>query len=289
LLSPSKPPKAIRSGSGLGDAIYLQSAARHLAERGQPLEVCSDWPDVFRPLGDLVTVGPYRRERIDIKAHYVMRKGNPRTDQFQDVCIAAGIREPVEFKLGWQPLNRELVARVRWGGKPVVVVQLPRKPFDRRDGFGATLLPDCNIIQQAIDRIRPRAKVVLIGKGDALYRFSGIDLDLSNRTSVTDLLDVATVADGFLGYVSFLVPLAESQSKPALIVWSRRGLTDKHEFVRQITPEKIFHRASSHAIFDDCSDGDIAFAVGAFCDQIGCGAAIPQQARGDRRVRAGRP
>lgn len=276
--------RSIRSGSGLGDSIYLQSAVRHLAQR-EEIEVCSDWPEVFWPLSRCkkVVVKPFRRD-VDIRAHYAMRKGVRATDQFQDVCIAAGIKGPVKFELGWTPINRELIERIRYGGKPVVIVQLPRRPFDRKDGFGTELLPDCNVIQAAIDLIKPAAKIVQIGKGDALHRFSGIDVDLANNTSVSDLLDVAAAADGFLGYVSFLVPLAESLNKPALMVWSRAGLDSRHEFIRQITPEKIFHRASSHAIIDDCAADQLAAAAAAFHRQIATGAMVQREIGGDRRL-----
>lgn len=275
--------KSIRSGSGLGDSIYLQSAVRHLAQQ-EPIEVLSNWPDVFRPLGKRVTVSPFRRDHVDIRAHYVMRKAIPHTDQFQDVCIAAGIRSPVEFKLGWVPRNQAIARRVRGdGAHPVIAVQLPRRPFDRTDGFGAELLPNCAVIQSVIDRIGKRARFVLVGKGDALYPFNGIDLDLSNQTSVSDLLDVAASVDGFLGYVSFFVPLAESMNKPALFVWSRRGLDSPTPFLNQITPRKILHRATSHAVIDDEPD---EATVDQFLAAVTSGRAVSGQAGGTGRVRA---
>lgn len=276
--------KSIRSGSGLGDSIYLQSAVRHLVDRGEEIEVCSNWPDVFRPLASRVKVSPFRRDHVDIRAHYAMRKHIPHTDQFQDVCIAAGIRGPVDFRLGWVPRNAKLCNTVRQAGKPVIAVQLPRRPFDRTDGFGAELLPDCNVIQAAIDRIGRRATFVQLGKGDALHRFSGINIDMSNGTSVSDLLDLASAADGFLGYVSFFVPLAESLKKPALFIWSRRGLDSPTPFINQITPKKILHRASSlHAVDNE----PFAAVVDQFLGQVAGRGQVQGQDRGDRRLGAG--
>ncbi len=137
-------------------------------------------------------------------------------------------------------------------GKPVLVVQLPRSPMGRTDGFGAELLPDCRVIQKLIDRARETHTVVQVGAGAALFKFEGIDLDLANGTTVAEMLDVAAVADRFLGYVSFLVPLAESFNKPALFVWSRAGLdTRQHLYVRQITPKKVLHKPSSRFVIDD--------------------------------------
>lgn len=244
--------KAIRCGRGFGDSLYLQSVVRHLLEKGSPrLRVKSDWPDVFRPLGRRVEVVPFSRSQIDILAHYSMRKGVIGTTQFQDCCITAGIREPVELRLDWEVTNQGIIDAVKAPGKPVLVVQLPRTPMGRTDGFGASLLPDCRAIQRLIDRARPDHTIVQIGAGKPLFQFTGIDIDLANKTGVAETIDVASAADRFLGYVSFLVPLAESFGKPAVFVWSRRGLKDAHQYVRQITPQKILHAPTSSAVMDD--------------------------------------
>lgn len=260
---------AVRAGMGLGDSLYLQSVVRHLILQGHRVEACSKWPDVFRPLGDRVKVSPFRRDHIDRLAHYAQRKAQP-TDQFRDCCIQAGILEPVELRLDWQrtgSLAGEVIAAA--GGRPLVLVQLPRFPMDRRDGYGIELLPDCRVIQRAIDLIGRRAFTVQVGSGAPLYRFGGLDLDLAGGTTVADLLDLASAAAGFLGYVSYFVPLAESFSRPAMFVWSRRGLQSKTDYIRTITPQKILHRGSSRWVMDDCAEATLAEAVNAFCDEAG--------------------
>lgn len=257
-----------RGGSGLGDAIYLQSVAKHWVERGHRVEVCSAWPDVFLPLGDRVDVAPFRRDRIDRLAHYAQRRAAVGSTQFEDCCIQAGITETVDLRIDWQPRNVELVERLSSVGRPVIVLQMPRAPFGRTDGFGAEFLPDCRAIQRIIDRVGTCGYFVQIGMGSALYQFSGVDLDLTNQTSVSDVLDVGYAAHGFLGYCSFIIPLAESFSKPVLLVWSRRGLNSPHEVVRQMTPQKILHRASSRYVVDDWPDADITRSADALYEQI---------------------
>lgn len=247
---------------GLGDALYVQAVARHIIRtRGERLTVCTSWPDVFRPLGDAVRIAPFRRQGINYLAHYSARKQFAHTDQFEDCCIAAGITDPVDLRLDWTLEDRELADRLRAPGKPVILVQLPRAPMGRTDGFGAELLPDCRRIQDAINIIGNAATVVQVGHGAPLFRFSGIDIDLTDRTTVPQLLDVASIADGFLGYVSFFVPLAESFGKPGLFVWSRRGLKGTHPYIQSITPDKILHRATSRSVFDDCSGIEMEQAV----------------------------
>ena len=68
----------------------------------------------------------------------------------------------------------------------------------------------------------------------------------------------------FVGYCSFVVPLAESLNKPALLVWARRGLRAGHPYIRAITPEKILQKpATSRFVIDDASDAQINEAADA--------------------------
>lgn len=262
--------KSIRCGRGLGDSIYLQSVVRHLVRtRKMRLRVMSDWPDVFLPLGDAVEVAPFSRQGVSITAHYSMRKSQKGTTQFEDCCRAAGIVEPVEMKLDWPAPSGRLVDEVRAPGKPIVCVQMARNPMGRTDGFGRELLPDCNAIQRVIDALRAVATIVQIGAGTPLFRFSGVDVDLGNRTTVRELIDVAAIADGFLGYCSFLLPLAESLDKPALLVWSSKGLKSGNPWVAQVTPGKLLHKRTSTWIRDDAGHEQFEQTVGAFRDVLG--------------------
>lgn len=238
--------KSIRGGSGLGDSLYVQAIARHLLRRGERrLQVCSDYPDLFKPLADKVEVVPHRRIGVDIHATYTMRKHCADTDQFRDCCISAGIREPVELRIEWQS------DKAIESNKPIVCVQLPRLPMGRTDGFGADVMPDCGAIQRIIDRLADRVTLVQIGKGEPTYRFNGIDMDFANQTSVEGMMDIAACAAGFIGFCSFMVPLAESLGRPGLFVWSSKSRTSKDLFVRQITPRKVLHSRQSSAIYDN--------------------------------------
>jgi hypothetical protein len=244
--------RSIRCGRGLGDSIYLQSVVRHmLLKGGLSMQVASDYPAVFWPLGRRVHVVPFTR-RVDIVAHYVMRKQITTTTQFQDCCIRAGIEDAAELRLDWTVTNPDLHARIRETGRPVLVVQMPRSPMGRTDGFGKTLLPDCRAIQRLIDERRDTHHVVQIGAGRPLFNFRGLHVDMANRTTVAELIDIVHAADECLGYPSFLVPLAESLDKPALFVWSARGLRDGQPFIRAITPQKLLHKpATSRFVIDE--------------------------------------
>ena len=233
---------------GLGDALYVQSIARHWVEEGQKIQVCSSWCEVFSQIP--VEVTPFTRLGVDRVAHYTMRKGHSGTTQFQDCCISAGIRRPIDLRLDWKRTTDPELPK----GKPIVVVALPRTPMGRTDGFGLEVLPDCRAIQRVIDALKGKATVVQIGKGEPLFKFDGIDVDLANKTTVSELLDVASLADGFLGYCSYLIPLAESFNKPGIYVWSRKIQKAAQTFVKQMTPSKVIHRANGRWIWDDATD-----------------------------------
>lgn len=259
---------SVRGGAGLGDAIYIQSIVRHFVEQGHKVEVCTAWPDVFRPLDGKVVYSAFRRKPIDKLAHYATRRGAVGTTQFEDACITAGITKPIDLRIDWNPVSVSLVQKLTASGKPVVVVQMPRAPFGRTDGKYTEFLPDCRRVQQAIDALRGLAFLVQVGKGEPSYRYSGIDLDLRDATNVTDVIDIGYVADAFLGQCSFIIPLAESFRKPALLVWSRRGLKSQHEVIRQMTPKKILHRETSRHVVDDCNDQELREAVDALLEKV---------------------
>ena len=259
--------RSIRGGMGIGDAIYLAAVVRHMVASGERLEVCTAWPEVFAAYAARIELSPFRRSPIDILAHYSRRR-NWRTRQFEDVCIQAGIKGPVDLRLDWEITDPGLARRLLEPGLPVVLVQMPRAPMGRTDGIGHELLPDCRRLQEVISALRGRALIVQVGAGRPLFHFSGIDVDLRDQTTVSQLIDAASVASGMLGYVSFIVPLAEALLKPALLVWARRGLRSSTGFVRQITPAKILERASSLHVVDNCSTDELSAATERFLDAI---------------------
>lgn len=252
--------RSVRSGKGLGDSLYLQGVARHFVGLGySPFEVCSNFPDVFRPLEGRVRVVPFRRNTVDRVAHYISRKGLKNTHQFEDCCQSAGITSRVEFVLDWDVVNVSLADRLLWSGRKIAVVPLPRYPMDRPDGYGLELLPNCDVLQQAVDILRDRGYLVVqVGKGQSLYTLKNIDIDLANTTTVADVIDTFWVADLVLGYCSFAAPLAECLNKHSLFVWSSRGLESQNDFIRLITPRKILGNPRSKTIVDTCNQEELA-------------------------------
>lgn len=264
--------KTIRCGRGLGDSLYLQGVVRYLVEQGQRLHVMTDWPDIFKQYGDKIEIKPFTRERIDIIAHYTLRKRFKETTQFKDCCVQAGITENVDFKLDWNVQNTNLTNLIKKNanGKPILIVEMPRMPMNRTDNFAVELLPNKKVLQFVFDLLKPHYYTVLIGHGKSLYDYSGIDYDLRDKTTVSDLIDVASISDAIYGYCSFAVPLAESLNKKALFVWANKGLNSVEQFIRTITPSKILHKDTSSFVIDHWSEEKLTEKVNEFLRQGIC-------------------
>jgi hypothetical protein len=248
--------KTIRAGRGLGDAIYLQSVVRHFVQKEQNLTVCTDWQDVFLPLRDKVKFMPFTRQNIRIIAHYSARKSFKDTTQFKDCCVQAGINEPVELKIDWVQINKQLIESIKTD-KPLLVVALPRAPMGRNDRFAIDLLPKKDIYQLAVDILKEKYTILQIGAGKPIYNLENIEIDLTDKTSVTDLFDIASVADGFLGYCSYIIPLAESFNKKGLYIWANKGLKSAEQYINTITPKKILEHSNSKYFIDNWDEPKI--------------------------------
>jgi hypothetical protein len=252
----------MRSGFGLGDAIYLRPIAEHFVRGGADVTVMSEHPEVF--IGAGVEVQPFTRQGINVMAHYSLSRASPYT-QFEDMCRAAAI-PTVPLAFHWEARNQALVNDVetRAAGRPVVLVHGGREPFGRTDGLGLQMVPERAAFDAALACVGD-CLTVGIGKADPIYRLP-VELDLHGKTSVSDLLDLALTSSGVIGQCSFAVPLAEVFDKPLLTVWA--GRPPGHHVLRQITPKKILHKRSSSYVMDTWDVGAITNGALKFREQI---------------------
>lgn len=240
----------IRSGRGLGDALYLRPVAEHFVRLGGQVRVCCDYGDVFEDSGAYVE--PFVRSGVTHVAHYVAGKGNLNTTQWQDVCASAGVGEiPLSFR--WRIRNQALVDEIRGlaNGRPIVMVNGGRHPMGRVDGFANEMLPARAAFASVLGALRD-CYVVEVGKGEKLYSLP-FDLNLCNKTMVAELLDIASIANGLVGQCSFMIPMAEAFDKPLVAVWAARGLESRELFIRRCTPSKILSKPSSRFVMDNWS------------------------------------
>lgn len=238
----------IRGGSGLGDSLYVRPVAEQFVRAGRQVTVMSDYPEVFS--GAALRVEPFTRSGCNKIAHYSIRRNCPETNQWQDICISAGV-ENLALSFRWEIKNtlltRDLLAMA--AGKPVVMVNGGRPPMGRADGYAREMLPTRDAFDAALLALED-CFTVEVGKGNEIYPLSA-DVDLADRTSPADLLDIASISAGLVGQCSFMIPLAEALDKPLLVVWAAQGLISGTEFIRQCTPQKILSKASSRYVMDN--------------------------------------
>ncbi len=96
--------------------------------------------------------------------------------------------------------------------------------MDRTDEYAQYLFPDCSVIDYALSVLRKHFHIVQVGKGKPRYLLENIDTDLSNKTTVSDVLDLAKGCSGMVGQLGNMIPLAESFDKKCLAVWAAKGL-----------------------------------------------------------------
>lgn len=259
---------AVRCASGLGDSVYLRPVVDHLAARGEEVVALSDYPEVF--IGARCKVEPYRRDRVDVVAHYVTGKANPATTQWQDVCRAARIPEDTPLAFAWAVRNHALVERVRReaAGRPVVLVHGGRVPMARTDGFGMELLPREEAFSAAVAGLAGACRVGIGGEG-SVYPVE-VDVDLRGSTTVSDLLDLFRSCDGVLAQCSFAVPMAEVFDRPLLVVWSVAGLESRVLYIRQVTPQKILQKPDSRYLLDCLPHEAITAGARGFLGDLAC-------------------
>lgn len=250
----------IRGNSGIGDAIYTRAVVEHFIRKGERVTVCSNHPDVF--LGLDCTVEPFRRDKVDKAAVYTTRKKFTDTNQWQDVCITAGVPRETPLTITWARRNHALVdnLRRRAEGRALVLVHGGRTPMGRKDGFGKELLPKQCAFEAVLGCVRD-CFIVRVGHGPE-YPLP-VNADLNGQTSVADLLDLGQACDAVVGQCSLAIPLAEGFDKPAMFVWAAAGLKAAHAYIRQITPEKILSKTSSAFVMDNWTNEQIRAEVDA--------------------------
>ena len=264
--------KAIRSGNGVGDNLYLQAIVKHLIKTTPyKYRVHTRYPSLFVQFGGRVEIKPFQRENIDIVAHYTNRKGRPGTTQFQDMCENAGIKEPVSLTLDWKVGNRGLIERIRGhaNGKKLLLVQLPRETFGRNDGYGRELMPDYSVMDRIVGHLVSKHNyfAVQIGCGKVEYRLKNISYDLAEKTQLEEVFDLSSAADLFIGQTSFFIPLSECFDKKCIIVWSSKGLKSPTAFLSSVTPQKILHKKTCKAVTDDSNFEKIKSEVDEFLNE----------------------
>lgn len=259
--------KRIRGGSGLGDAVYLRPVAEHFVRQGFDVYVLSIHEDVF--IGSGAKAMMFEKQLAHVVAHYAHARTVLTTTQYQDMLQSAQLPKDLPLKFDWPVRNTALIEHLkkRAAGRKIVVVHGGRHPFGRSDGLGMEILPERSGFDSVLGHLNGRHFKVRVGKGSTFYNLPS-DMDLHDKTTVSDVLDVIASCDGVITQCGFPIPMAEVFGKPVLGVWSARGLASKQAIVPTVTPKKILTALTSTFIVDNWDSDSIREVTGAFCQLV---------------------
>jgi len=231
----------LNASKGLGDAIYLRAAVLHVL-KSEPVTVYTRWPEVFFDLPIKVRGIECIAEADDLRSvAYSMRA--PMTEcMFDARCRVAGLEPPIEMRLDWPIRNSALVDSVREqaAGRQVIVYQ-PQKVD--------LLSPAARPFRYAVaglDGFRVKIGREPYVTDDALP----CELDLLNKTSVLDAIDLCASADRMFGELCWLMPAAECLGKPFKCIYSHRAMASD-EWIKNIDPQIMFRGSSKSEILFD--------------------------------------
>lgn len=229
---------------GLGDAIYLRAIALHFLEIGKQVTVFTFWPDVFSdlPVQALTAAGvtgePGEGTKLK-QSFYCLHCQAPAMrvlTQFQMMCLQAGVEVPIELRADWKVRNQGLVDSViaQAKGRPILLYQPVRrvqKPYD--------LPPESAEFLKHLDDSYFRVKV---GHPNYSDGDGPCERNLFGACSVSDLFDLASVADLCYAEPSYLPILAQALDRRFVCMFSRRALASDFAKVAGVRPERLFHK-----------------------------------------------
>ncbi len=249
----------IRGPSGLGDAIYVNTIAQEFLKFNKHVAIRTKYQHVFKYLP--VETVPYSKGGEDRAFNYGGRaRQNNDTNQWQDLLTAARLDVNTPMCTCWELVNTELAERVKIesAGRRVLVISMPHRIFgDRQDDYGQELQPNWKKFVPILKAAKDTCYIVQIGQGHIQHRFDGIDLELTNRTSIFDLMDFGIIGDVFFGQCGFIIPLAEGMNKPLFNIFSANCLTLKDPFLNNITGKKVQSGKRSAWAFDNIDDAEM--------------------------------
>lgn len=237
----------IRGLSGLGDAFFLYSFAKHLSKNNN-LIVYSNYKDVFFDIPN-IEIKPYSvSEKYDYVFSYLSRKSQP-TNMFEDICISSNLK--VEYKKEHKIQNKELINTIKQKNilnKQICIISVPDNVMGNSPA-GKHIKWDNNIFQNIINKYKDKYFFIQIGNSNV--QFNNIDFDLKNKTSIIDLYDLVYISNLSLGIVGFIIHLSELLDKKVIGIIPQQFKTDKNTFFNTLTPNKYMSKKTTFVVYEN--------------------------------------
>lgn len=238
----------IRGARGLGDAFYIYPVVKYFIDKGEAVEVMTNYPEVYETL-NCKTIS--RAGNPDINLSYATRYGEKSTTIYQDTLIMGGLEKE----------NIPFVADYKWRensefptNKKICVIKSPGYAMGRKDRDTACLIPDLKVYQEIINSFKNKCYFVLSGlKNDFNFNLEGIDEDLTHIDVIPRLASLIDRADIVLTQSSHFMAIAQMLNTKCFVVFNHEGLKTNIKFYRHITPAKAISNKemSGHAIDDE--------------------------------------
>jgi ADP-heptose:LPS heptosyltransferase len=235
----------VRPCPGLGDAIYAYPVVKHLMKRYKACKflVATKHKEVFEYLhGDRLGFTD-QSDHFDIDCTYLDRKLE-KTNQFQDVCIKAGIKEEIPFSIDL--VNRQIVPPSE---KKTVLIRNPYLGMELRKTD--LMMPNIRLLASKFTSDKNFRTVLLTHERDMTCK---LDLDFDfvfESRSVCETLNLVRQSDIVVTQVGNLLAAAEAMDKPTIAVFSRKMRDSQNVFLSSITPEKVVTKITTEFFYDD--------------------------------------
>lgn len=192
----------IRTPLGLGDAIYCWPIIQYFSER-MGVEVMTRYPIIYDNLP--VSCVPYDKN-FHLSLHYNKRRSKP-TDQYTDILKQCDL-PMIPFQFDFNYPCSDKIWNVLDQGKKICVVKEPCKAHMHKNKEGVSVDPDPKEMQKYINKRKDEYFFISVGKAEKFKDRLDIDLDLTDKTSIPDLIQIIKASSLVLTQIGHLVPLA---------------------------------------------------------------------------------
>jgi len=216
---------------GLGDALLVRLVAAEWIRRGEQVRVHTTWPDLFRGLKvHLAGVEHLVRDgQTDLYActgcPNCRRPEMATLSLFTRACHQCGLYDPVPFDLAWTVTDAEPFGKIkrRADGRPILIYQPPKIANGAEQEL---YTPPTEAFLRWLDEHSDHYRIK-VGHPSAAEEFRGApcELDLFGKTTVLQMIDLATIGDLFFSQVCFIPTLAETLGKRSAVMFTRRQLS----------------------------------------------------------------
>ncbi len=233
----------IKGQKGFGDSICLSPIVSYLLSKKINPIIYTDHPFVFEKF-KIQTLN-YNHNQQNINASYLDSKHNKNTNQFQDICNNLKLNfKNIEFKFDD---NKPCLSNY-------VYVRMPYQPLSGiKSKFEEIneLLPNQSAYKKIVEKYENKYEIIQFGmRTDAPLNFIKKKVFI-DEINYQKLLQFLSKADILITQVGHMMHLGELLQKETIVIFSKKGLMSKNEFINTITPRKVLFTKFSTPIIDE--------------------------------------